>query len=366
MSEVFNDKKTIEEYLEKGTPLFLGTAPGLFNTINKPHQQIWDLYKELKGLDWDENEFDYTQCNVEFKTCDKSVYEMMIRQLAWQWEGDSAATSITAILGGVITDSSLWALTGRIADQEVIHAATYSEIVRMSFDNPEDALREVLDVKESISRLKTITKVFDETKRLCALHSASQEVDKQELYDSIFMMYCALLMLERVQFTGSFGVTFTICATGLFQAIGKAVQKICQDELEIHAKADKTVLKIEMGTARGREAYNRLLPKIKQLFEEVVEAELSFVSYLFSEGRTLTGTNEATLKQWVLFNARDVDKFLNLESDYAFPTKNPMPHLENWINISSVQAAPQEETNNAYKTNVIAKDDSGKTFDVDF
>ena len=45
-----------------------------------------------------------------------------------------------------------------------------------------------------------------------------------------------LLFLERLQFMASFAVTFTICSTGLFQSIGTAVQKICQDELEIHAE----------------------------------------------------------------------------------------------------------------------------------
>jgi ribonucleoside-diphosphate reductase beta chain len=198
------------------------------------------------------------------------------------------------------------------------------------------------------------------------LYGAGEKVDLDELYDSIFLMYCALLMLERVQFTGSFGVTFTIAATGLFQAIGKAVQKICQDELEIHAKADKEVLKIELKTARGQASYKRQLPKIKQLFEEVLQSEFTFIDYMFSEGRSLTGATAATMKQWVLFNARDVDKFLDLNSDYVFPTKNPCPHLEDWVNIGNVQAAPQEEVNNAYKVNTIVNDDSGKTFEVDF
>ena len=366
MSTVFNTEKTIEEYMEKGSPLFLGVEPGLFNTVNKQYPKIWDLYKELKSLDWDEVEFDYSQCNQEFKTCDRSTYQMMLINLAWQWGGDSAATTITTILGNVITDSSPWALTGRIADNEVVHASTYSEIVRMSFDNPEMALREVLDAKESINRLTHVVAVFENAKRLCALYGAGEKVDLDELYDSIFLMYCALLMLERVQFTGSFGVTFTIAATGLFQAIGKAVQKICQDELEIHAKADKEVLKIELKTARGQASYKRQLPKIKQLFEEVLQSEFTFIDYMFSEGRSLTGATAATMKQWVLFNARDVDKFLDLNSDHVFPTKNPCPHLEDWVNIGNVQAAPQEEVNNAYKVNTIVNDDSGKTFEVDF
>ena len=365
MSKVFNTDKTPDQYRAKA-PLFFGSDPGLFDTVNKHYPKIWSLYKTMKSLDWSEDEFDYSQCNIDFKNCPKSVYDMMIRTLAWQWEADSVASrSIAPVLAPFITDSSLWAAWQRISDNEVVHAATYSEIVRMSFDDPEKVLSDILAVKESLVRLTTVKQVFDDLYRSSHLY-AMGKMKADEAYDHLFMGVVALLLLERVQFMASFSITFTICSTNYFQPIGKAVQKIAQDELEVHAELDKEVLRVELATERGQDAYRRLKPRIKQLCDEIVNSELVWTDYLFSEGRELVGTNAQKVKNWVLFNARDVYEFLDIESEHKFPKTNPMPHLEDWINIGKSQAAPQEQDNNQYKVGTIVRDDTAVSFDVDF
>jgi len=362
---VFNTEKTAEQY-HQVSPLFFGPDPGLFDTVNKHYPKIWSLYKTMKSLDWSEDEFDYTQCNLDFKNCPKPVYDMMIRTLAWQWEADSVASrSIAPLLAPFITDSSLWAAWQRISDNEVVHAATYSEIVRMSFDDPERVLKDVLEVKESLARLTPVTKIFQDLQMASHKYALGQ-MTADEAYDYLFMAVCALYVLERVQFMASFAITFTICSSNYFQPIGKAVQKIAQDELEVHVALDKEVLRVELGTERGMAAYQRLKPRIKELFDCVTEAELTWSDYMFSEGRELVGTTVKRVKNWVLFGARDVYEFLDIETDYKFPKANPMPHLEDWINIGKTQAAPQEQDNNQYKVGTIVRDDDAVEFTVDF
>lgn len=365
MSNIFNTDKSPAQYKEKSA-LFFGTAPGLFDTVNKHHPKIWELYKTMKSLDWSEDEFDYTQCNLDFKNCPKPVYDMMIRTLAWQWEADSIASrSIAPILAPFITDTSLWAAVQRISDNEVVHAATYSEIVRMSFDDPETVFKDILAVKESLIRLETIKKVFEEV-YIISHDYARGRISAEDSYDALFMMYVALFLLERVQFMASFAITFTICSTGWFQAIGKAIQKICQDELEVHVELDKEVLRIELQTVRGKAAYERLKPRIQRMADEILQTEFDWTDYQFSEGRELLGGNAHTVKSWVLFCASPVYKFLDLTSEHKFPRHNPMAHLEDWIDISKTQSAPQEQDNNQYKVGTIVRDDSDVSFDVDF
>jgi ribonucleoside-diphosphate reductase beta chain len=362
---VFNTSKTPIEYKEK-PPLFFGKEPGLFDTVNKHYPKIWELYKTMKSLDWDENEFDYSQCNIDFKNCPKSVYDMMIRTLAWQWEADSIASrSIAPILAPFISDSSLWAAWQRVSDNEVVHAATYSEIVRMSFDNPEDVLKDILAVKESLVRLDAVSKVFSDAVDASHKYAVGQ-MTADEAYDKVFLLVVALLALERIQFMASFSITFTICSTNQFQPIGKAVQKIAQDELEVHAELDKEVLRVELLTERGKSAFNRLTPQIKEILDSVVQTEFKWIDYLFSEGRELTGATPQYTKQFVLYCAKPVYDLLNVETDHKFPKTNPMPHVEDWINIGKTQAAPQEQDNNAYKVNIIVRDDDSVKFDADF
>ena len=80
------------------TLLFCGGPSGLFDTVNKKYPEIWAIYKQMKALDWDENETSFAPCMADFEKCDKSTYDMMIKTLAWQWEGDSAASRLAAIV----------------------------------------------------------------------------------------------------------------------------------------------------------------------------------------------------------------------------------------------------------------------------
>lgn len=363
--KVFNTSKTDEEY--KNISLLLGTESGLFDTIHKKYPKIWDLYKEMKSLDWSEDEFDYGQCNVDFKNCPKEVADMMIRTLAWQWEADSMASrSIITILAPFITSSELWAAWQRISDNEVVHAATYSEIVRMSFDDPKKVLGEILAVKESLERMDTVGSVFSNTYTLAHKYSLKEIENNQELYNEVYLTIATLLMLERIQFMASFAITFTICGSGLFQPIGKAVQKIAQDELEVHSELDKEVLRVERKTERGKIAHIETAPRVKQIFEEIVESECNWVDYLFSEGRSLTGANAELIKSWVLYNARNVSDFLNIDTDIKMPRINPLPNMEKWLNMNKQQAAPQEQDLAAYKVGAVFNDDGATEFEVDF
>ncbi len=362
---VFNLNKTQEQYSDTG--LFFSGKPGLFDTVNKKYPKIWALYKEMKSLDWDESEVDYSRCNADFKNCPRSVSDMMIRTLAWQWEADSIASrAIAPVLAPFISSSELWAAWQRISDNEVIHAAAYSEIVRMSFDNPSEVLADVLSIQESVVRLEIVAKSFEDLYVVSHKYALDLIKVDQKVYNVLYKGIIALLLLERIQFMSSFAITFTIADSGWFQPIGAIVKKIAQDELEIHCELDKAVLEIEHKTTMGLLAREQTKADVLKMFNEVVEGEFAFVDYLFSEGRSLIGTNADIIKQWVLFNAKDVAYFLDLHTEHKFPKTNPMPHLEMWLNMNKQQAAPQEQDVVAYKVGVIVDDAGNSAIDVDF
>lgn len=361
---VFNYDKT--DYAKP--LLFLGEKQGLFDTINRHYPRIWELYKTQKSLDWDENEFDYSSCNADFKKANRSTYDMMIKTLAWQWEADSVASrAIAPVLAPFITSSELWAAWQRISDNEVIHAATYSEIVRNSFDDPSTIIDEILRVEEAHERLKRVVKAFDDAFTASHQYALGQIENNQDTYNAVFMMVIALFCMERIQFMASFAVTFAICDTGQFQPIGKSIQKIAQDELEIHAELDRAVLENELQTERGQTAFTQKREEIEALIAEVVDSELTWIEYLFSEGRELVGVNADRLAAWTLYCAKDVYQTLGIETDrYAFPKTNPLKFMEKWLNISKTQASPQEQDIAAYKVGVMRRNDEGVVFEADF
>ena len=367
-TSIFNSNKTLEEY--KNTPLFCGPEPGLMDTIYKPYPKLWSLYKELKSLDWSEDEFDFTRCMLDFKNAHPDISNMMIETIAWQWEADSVAgRSILAIMAPFVSSTEYWTALVRIADNENIHGATYSEIVKLSFEDPDSVVQRILDFQNTQARMEILTKTLEEALRLSRQYAAGLIPMSDELYrDVVIKTTICALFLERLQFMASFAVTFTICSTGLFQPIGKAVQKICQDELEIHAEFDKEVLKYEMKTAKGKWSVESLSDWIADLCDEFINAEFHFVDSLFRDGRSLPGANADLFKQWVLFNAKDVVKFLNIDTKgkYVFPKQNPMPLLETWIDMSKNQPSPQEQDVGMYKVGVVRDDSEGIEFDLDF
>jgi len=361
-NKVFNKSKS--DY--GATSLFLGEPAGIFDTVNKQYPEIWELYKTMKSLDWSEDEFNYASCVSDFKTCDKATYDMMIKTLGFQWEADSVASRISPIVGCLTSSSELWAAWQRISDNEVVHAATYSEIVRNSFDDPSTVLDEILNVEESFSRLDKVGEVMSRCYRTAHKYALGELEPTQGVYNDAFMFAVTMLVLERIQFMSSFAVTFSICDTGLFQPIGKAVQKIAQDELEVHAELDKAVIRNELKTERGKIAMEQCRQDIKELVEEVIDSEARWVDYLFSEGRELVGMNADILKQWALFCAKDVVNFLGVETEYKFPRSNPLKFMDSWLNIGKSQGSPQEEDIAQYKVNVMRRDDDGVEFDIDF
>lgn len=370
---IFNANKTLAEY--RNTPLFCGAEPALADTIYKQYPDIWKLYKELKSLDWAEDEFDYARCLIEFKTTPKYISDKMIKTIGWQWEADSvAARSFLVILAPFITSTELWTALLRISDNESIHGLTYSEIVKLSFENPDEVVQQILDFKATQSRLSVLTDTLEQALYLSRQYAAGYLPLTDDLYrDVVLKTIICMLFLERVQFMASFGITFTICSTGLFQPIGKAVQKICQDELEIHAEFDKAVIKYELETEKGRRCMAELSEWMVDLAAEFINSEHNFIDEIHSDGVNLIGSSPELFKQWVLFNAKDPIRFLNIDMNqvlsklnnvYTVPKKNPMPLLESWINMNLTQSANQEQDNGAYKIGVVIDDSEDIIFEI--
>lgn len=370
MSSIFNKTKTVEQYADKA--VFLGEDKGLLNTVHKHFPKIWSSYKQMKGLDWDELEFSFSRCLNEFKTCDKDVADMMIKTLAWQWEADSiAATSPIYLVAPFNPCIEVWEAEVAITANEMVHANTYSEIVRMSFEDPEEVLGQILADQESMERVATIEAYLDEFAQFSlAYKNNPTQFTRKQTISNLMKFYYAMLLLERIQFMASFAITFTICKSGLFNAIGQAVKKIAQDELEVHVDYRKEVFNelrnIDNEEFNG-EIFKEIKPHLKDMLASVIKTEIDWTYYLFS-GRSLVGINADMVRDWVLFNSKDVIKFTELtyadfDQSYKFPAKNPIPHLEEWFNMNMAQGSPQEQQLPNYKLNSVVRDDEGLTFD---
>ena len=370
ISLIFNVDKTAEQY--EDVKLFGNGDVGLLDTINKNFPKIWSLYKEMKALDWDEFEFDFSQCLVDFEKAPEDVTEMMVKTIMWQWESDSVASQCPAVLIAPYEPcTELWEAELRINDNESVHANAYSEIVRMGFPVHKEVLRKMLSHNEAHRRLNVVGRELKELKRKSIVLAYKKEFEnytptEEEICEDMMLFYFIMYCLERVQFMDSFGTTFIIAQSGWYQAIGQSVKKICQDEYEVHSELRKEVILTQMNTEIGKRVFEKLKPKMVQILEEVVDSEIRWtVEDLFvNDTKTLVGTNSDLMVKWCLFNAKAVANTLGLKTKFTFPKSNPIPVLEDWINMNKQQSAPQEIDNPAYKVNAVEIDDTNMIFKV--
>lgn len=361
---IFNLKK--DDYATKS--LFLGQQPGLFDTINKTYPQIWEIYKTMKSLDWDENEFNYTSCMAEFESEDPRKVRKMVYSLAWQWEADSVASrSISHLVSLFDPCPELWAAWQRISDNEVVHGATYSEIVRSSFKDPRKVLEEVLGIVEAHQRLSVVANEFVAIRKRGLLYQLGEVPNDQETYNAIFMFTFLMLILERLQFMSSFVVTFAMGEENSFMPACKAIQKIAQDEFEVHVELDRAILTNELQTERGRIAMQQLKPRMQAIYDAVVEAEIVWIrDVLWADNYDLKNLNMKQAMDWVYWCGLNVSRPLGLEVNHPVVDRIPVHFMKSWLNISEIQASPQEEANGQYKVGIMERDDEGVEFTVDF
>lgn len=360
-NQVFNSEKA--DYV--ASPIFLGEEPGLFDSINQRYPDIHALYKRLKSLDWDEHESDFTPCRAEFKTCPKAIRDLMIYTLAWQWEADSVASRTIAPIASCFNPNSIVAAyLGRVGDNENLHALTYSEIVRSSFEDPDTVFKEVLQVKESIGRMQVVNDILTDVYTAAHQYALGQ-ITKQEAFKHLFMLFVALYALERIQFQGSFPVTFAIGESGWFIPIATIVQKICQDEFEIHAQGDRLILIELMKTPEGKKFFQENKELIHSVFKAVIESETKWAHFLFSEGRELPGLTPDLLTIWIHYCAQEPMDFFGFELEWTRITKPPLGFMREYLSISSVQKSPQEENPVAYLAGAAADDVGEEEIDFD-
>ncbi|HET8765124.1 MAG TPA: hypothetical protein VFM52_07880, partial [Rhodanobacter sp.] len=115
-------------------------------------------------------------------------------------------------------------------------------------------------------------------------------------------------------------------------------------------------------------AFDRTKTRIVQLIDEVTASELAWTDYAFSEGRELTGVTRRMMKDWVRYSATDVARFFGLADRVGFAPvdANPLKYMENWLDMSKIQASNQEEDTAQYKVGVMRRDDENAVFAVDF
>jgi len=347
-SNIFNVSRTYAS----GGSFFLQEKRGLVDTINGQHEGLEKLYKLLKKQDWDEHEFDFITCKPEFATAEEGEYRAMISTIAWQWEADSvAAHHIVPLMAPFVSNESLWALYMEINRNEIVHGRTYSEIVKLSFDNPASVMDEILADTDALRRMRAVANAFGKL-LVVGQKLVRGEIDRNsdEARDAIMLGVGTLYILESIQFMASFAVTFAYGNAGKYTQIAKAVQKICADECGIHVRAGEEILKNELATPEGQASWARIRQDLSLVFAEVSENEHNWIDNKLHADPAfqIPGTTREGFHDWVRFCELRTNELLKLDVYLDETPIELMDYIPIWVDLNTNQGSPQEAREGNY------------------
>ena len=364
--KVFNTQKS-DYYTPK---VFSGQPPGVFNTITLAYPKIETYFKKLKAQDWDEQEtLENSDSKQLFEILPEKQTQPMIRTLGFQWETDTIIGRTLAIFGAMgATSDQLFEIYMRIVDNENLHARTYSEIIKMSFDDVEKVLTDILNARETIQRLSKAGEVFSRVRRmLCEVELGIRQRDEY-YYRDIYLMLVTIYCVERIQFLSSFAITFLYGENGLFMEICNSVKRICQDEYEIHVRLGRFLIQNYADDAITHEGVRLAQPFIKEILDEIFQAEMVSLDYQMEtvKDEGLFGKSVSDIQSWVKFCSTSVYNLFEIETPYEKTDSHRLDYMKNWVNIDDFQQSPQEEASIAYIMAPLIRDDKNKVYEIKF
>lgn len=357
LSTQFNAKN---DGFKTGYPLFLGQELGVIDTVNVQYPKLEELYQKQLSQLWSEFEVSLEQDKMDMLRVPESTRELMVKTIMFQTSADSCACrSIVEIFGKYVSNSELLNLMTLQTFFEVIHARTYSHIIKQTFTDPSEMIEQLYQEANVLRRLEPIVAVFNEIMNL------PNDADEKTIRQAIIKTLTALFALEAISFMSSFAVTFAITETGVFQGIGQLVTLICKDEV-LHGRMDYEILNILRQDPTWKLEAIMLTPVLKEILDSVVNQEEVWTDYLFTEGRQVIGLGPELLKDYLYYMSKPIYDALGVPFDFKVVTKNPLPYMDKYIDSTLVMALPQEIQITSYKVGAIKDDTEDLDLELDF
>ena len=349
-------------------PLFLGPELFVVDNVNITYPELVTLRKKLIKERWVEDEINLSKDAADIKNPDlKSATDVMRLTLQFQHLMDSvAAASISDILGLFCSNTELSLLLSEWTMNEDVHAATYSEIIKICFPDPNALLEDTRTNQNIIKRIKPLTDVFEATQTMGYRYKLGEFTDYEAMRQQIILFMAALTSLEAISFSASFASTFAIAkGSKAFDGISKNVQLIARDEVGTHVPADIELVKIMRRDPVWEQSYQAVKDKVQSLFDTVHEIERSWSESLFSEGRSIIGLNSNLLNKYVDYLCAPIYDTFDLDVKFARVEENPLPWMDSYMDLNRIQVAAQEGQITNYTVNNTV-DDLDDDMDFDF
>lgn len=350
MDSVLNIKLNSSEEIKK-QPLFLGEDMGLqrYDILKYPiFDQLWK--KQMEYI-WVPEEIPLKDDRNKFENLTPTQDKVFRKNLSFQTMGDSMFSRSIELIKRHVTNTELEAAMSVWSLSEVIHSRSYSYVLNNISREPNKFFDEILQDKEVVRRATEIKNSFDDL-------IGKPESDK-DLKEKLFKSVLNFQIAEGITFYVSFACSFWFGSQGIMTGNADIIRLIQRDEGQ-HQGITQNILTIWKDVKE--EGFQDTLRENEQLiydtFGIAVENEKRWAEYLFEEG-SLIGLNAQILGQYSEWLANNRLRSLGYKKIFDVDSNPIGGWINQYVDSSRVQVAPQERPVTNYKKSAIVSDLDG-------
>lgn len=343
-------------------PLFMGESLGLQEYTAPRYPILEELALLQRSQFWTETEIDMSKDSAQWGTLGAELQDISVLNLSWQIMADSIVGRVPfTVLLPFVTNPELEGLFIQWGYFENLHSRAYSNIIRTVFPEPQVVIDRIKGCDFSYKRLQVLREAFEE------LHSYTGRINKKtipEIKKCIIKCMMCVYAMESVQFYASFACTFALAEQDILIGIADNLRLISKDEA-LHTRFAREILLIISKDPDWVDLYESLIPFFKGVMIDLIDTELNWGQYLFSEGRSVMGLTSSLLNDYSVHTAINSCNFVGLEVPELGQMDNPIPWIDLYIDPGKMQPAPQERNITNYRVGSTDGDLTGLG-DLDF
>ena len=350
MNTVLNIALNSAEEIKK-QPIFLGKSMGLqrYDILKYPvFDQLWK--KQMEYI-WVPEEITLKDDRNKFENLTPTQEKVFKKNLSFQTMGDSMFSRSIELIKSHVTNTELEAAMSVWSMSEVIHSRSYSYVLNNISRDPNKFFDDILQDEEVVVRAKSMKESFDSL-------LGKPESDK-DLKEKLFKSILNFQIAEGITFYVSFACSFWFGSQGIMTGNADIIRLIQRDEGQ-HQAITQNILSIWKDNKD--EGFQDILKENEQLiydtFGVAVENEKRWAEYLFSDG-SLIGLNSAILGKYSEWLANNRLRSLGYKKIFDVDSNPIGGWINQYVDSSRVQVAPQERTQTNYKKSAITSDLDG-------
>jgi ribonucleoside-diphosphate reductase beta chain len=328
--------------------LFYGDTGGFLRIDKTDYPVIMNTFKKGFSDVWSWTVIDFQSDILGWSKLDEVSQRIFLLNNGYQTLMDSGVVGIYNYLAMLATNTELKIGYQYIAQNESIHAASYSYGLSQMFGNEAEEKINIVYEDEFIQqRMKDEVdfsdELFDDIK------------NERENPENIFKAIVATYVLEHIKFPFSFFSTWTINRVNDngINGFSNLLKLIAQDELEFHVPMNKHVLKIFKKEKRQGVEFDEDF--VYKYVKKVAEDEKKWSLYLLQDGE-LPGFNRSINKHFIVYFADKTLTDLGLEPIYNAKKNDTIDWYNDYRKIKNQNSALQEVSNNSYNKGVVKND----------